>query len=622
MSEKKLRFLFLIMFMTAAIAPSGCRSSGVSLKPAMPSGNATSPQAALLPLFSQSLTASTTVAEPDGFAEYGNEPWPSGGSAISIDIDTPATRTTQDPNLPTSDSGTGPDAASDEKLAVREDSLLAGGITPSGTRPGGQRLAERPRNNPEAADLLDHWGYRRSQAIKEGLSLTPPLSGSDTFDLQATRSVAQRRSQTPIATNLQDGDEVQIIGTRRGVTFGRWAGEPADKPETYGLAGWTDYAAFTVSVSRDLQMALADPQPRYGNGSSRWNTLDVADLLQAEVDAFGYLSTRNFRSSHAAKGLGGTVRYAGGLLGAALDRAGLPPVTGDTSLAVDLATLSGAASFTSLTVYPDGTPEIFAGGSLHYPIELSANKIVGTGPGTTLQANFYGPKHEDVAGVLHDPRAGLLASFGATLDERPSREDVIASADYSVGLSYQRNTLNPANDGWYLYRCGTNSTCEARDDEAGRWNEWATTTRESVLASTAGWTLRNAARPEADYGYVLLERLTSASTDGARGRHVIDGYTGTMEHVAFGTGFERYSDWTTEPDVISPDFEHRWTGVQGTLSGSFPSGSTRWSGLMVGYQSSYDWGENPFVEGRATVDFSLSTNLVGRDVFRSGEPGR
>ena len=228
MGEKKLRILIVIMFMTAAIASSGCRSSGVGLNAAMPGSGATPPQSALLPLFSQSPTASTTVAEPEGFAEYGNEPELSGGSAIPIDIDTPATRTTQDPNLPTIGLDTSPGAVSDERLAVREDYLLAGGATPSGTKPGGRHLSEPARNNPVAADLLDHWGHRRSQAITEGLSLTPPLSGSDTFDLQTPRAAAEKRDKTPIAPNLQVGDEVRILGTRRGVTYGRWAGGPAD----------------------------------------------------------------------------------------------------------------------------------------------------------------------------------------------------------------------------------------------------------------------------------------------------------------------------------------------------------------------------------------------------------
>ncbi|MDE0331888.1 MAG: hypothetical protein OXL41_08465 [Nitrospinae bacterium] len=868
MSEKNLRILLVTVFLAAAIASTGCRSRGIGLDNAAPSDGVTPPSAASVPFFGQNPASGAVTAKPDGFTEYGNEAEPSGGSAIPVDIDPSTTQTTSNPNLPTIGPDSSPVALPDERLTVREDSLSAGDPTPGGTTPGGQRLDILPRNNPEAADLLDHWGHRRSEAIKEGLSLAPPLSGNDTFDLQAIRAAAENRADTTIAPNLQDGDEVRILGTRRGVTFGRWAGGPADtlsidfdlsgasplmtddpaframleragkawsnriadtwtpwkrppgelkgwltridssdtaprtrvrvgpegeistgleinfrdvevflpegtvgrgnqgvqprgdswephfgtislkrefleeaggarllglivheighvlgawkgnpspniwrgdaspileridsyvdktagawggpnvvalhggpapfqdaseprawvdgerdpnatdfefnhsgvcasimaycrsqtalriflpdaidfaflndlgmtiteeteKPETYGLAGWTDYAAFTVSVSRDLQIALADPQPHYGNGGSRWSTLDVLDLLQAEVDAFGYLSTGSFRQSHAAKGPDGTVRYAGGLLGAALDHAGLPPVTGDATLSVDLATLDGRASFTSLKVYPDGTPELFAGGSLHYPIELSADTIVGTAPGATFQADFYGPMHEDVAGVLHDPRAGLLAGFGATLDERPSGEDVIASADYLVGLSYQRNTQIPADEGWHQFRCGTDSVCEARDYDSNRWNPWATTTRENVLASSAGWTWRNAARTEADYDILRLERYTSASTDGARGRYVVDGLTGTLEHMAFGVGFEGLQNWET--DLTSNDFRDRWTGVQGTLSGSLPGGNARWSGRMLGYHSRYNWGENPFVEGRATVDFSLSTNLV------------
>ena len=867
MSEKKLRILLVTVFFAAAIASTGCRGRGVGLNTTVPSDGVTPPQAVALPFFGQSPTASTTIAEPNGFTEYGNETGPSGGSAIPIDIAPPATQITPGPTLPANVLDTSPGAFTGERLSVREDTLLAGGTTPSGTRPGGQRLGILPRNNPEATDLLDHWGHRRSQAIKKGLSLTPQLSGSDTFDLQAIRAAAERRSRTTIASNLQDGDEVQILGTRRGVSFGRWSGGPGDtlsidfdlsaasslitddpafrtmleragkawshrivdtwtrwerspgelkgwlntssgtraqvrvgpegeistgveivvkdvdlpesrvgranqgvqprgdswephfgsislkrefleetsgqepsgalllgqihhkighvlgawkgnpspniwrgdsslileridsyvdkttgawsgpnvvalhggpapfqdasdpyawvngqrdshvtdfefnhsgicasvmaycrhqnalqvilpdaidfaflkdlgmtiteeteRPETYGLAGWTDYAAFTVSVSRDLQIALADPQPHYGNGGSRWSTLDVIDLLQAEVDAFGYLSTGSFRQSHAAKGLDGTVRYLGGLLGAALDHAGLPPVTGDATLSVDLATLDGRASFISLKVYPDGTPEPFAGGSLHYPIELSVNTIVGTAPGATFQADFYGPMHEDVAGVLHDPRAGLLASFGATLDERPSKEDVIASADYMVGLSIRWGSINPVDDGWNQYRCGTDGVCEARDDDLNRWNPWVTTTRENVLTSSAGWTWRNAAKPEADYDILRLERFTSASTDGGRGRYVVDGLNGTLEHMAFGAGFERYNNWET--NTRSNDFLDHWTGLQGTLSDSLPGGNTQWSGRMLGYHSGYYWGENPLVEGRVTVDFSLSTNLV------------
>ena len=214
--------------------------------------------------------------------------------------------------------------------------------------------------------------------------------------------------------------------------------EETDRPETYGLAGWTDHAGFTVSVARDLQVGFADPQPYYDGAANDWQTLEVLDLLHVGVDVFGRRSAGGLLQSFSEEGAEATVRYAGGLIGAAIDRAWLPPVTGAASLAVNLGTLDGRASFTSLTVHTEGTPGVFAGGRLHYPFELSANALVGTTAGSTLRADFYGPQHQDVAGTLHDPGAGLLAGFGATVDDRPSREEVIASADHMGGYSYQR----------------------------------------------------------------------------------------------------------------------------------------------------------------------------------------
>ena len=176
MSEK-LRLLLVTVFLAAAIVSSGCRSRGVGLDTAMPGGDATPPQAALLPFFGQGPVASTTTAEPDGFSEYGDEPQPTGGSAIPIGMARPATRITPDPNLPADVLDTSPGAFSDERFAVPDDSLLAEDATPSGTRPGGRRLDILPRNNPEAADLLDHWGQRRNQTIAEGSPLRPHFSG-------------------------------------------------------------------------------------------------------------------------------------------------------------------------------------------------------------------------------------------------------------------------------------------------------------------------------------------------------------------------------------------------------------------------------------------------------------
>ena len=708
------------------------------------------------------------------------------------------------------------------------------------TTPDSRRLIERPRHNPQAADLLDHWGHRQAHGMVEGLALSAPTASDSGADLRALRTAAQGGSET-LVPDLQDGDAIDVLGVHRGVTYGRWTGGPGDtlsiefdlsraapkmrddpevramleragkvwshriadtwrvwerpagdlkgwlhdgtevrvgpggeistgveidvvdadvaagfagqakggvsapgaaweprfgtieidrthlqeageaelfatlaheighvlgawmgdnearnahtdttagawsgpnvvavhggpapfqdasdpnaplaspfdfahsgvcaslmaycrqntalpaflphaidvafladlgmtvtgetnRPETYGLAGWTDYAAFTLSLSRELQIALAEPQPYYDGAVNPWRKLDVIDLLQAEADVFGYRSTGDVRLSHAALGLSGTARYAGGLIGAALDRQGMPPVTGDASLALDLGTLNGTASFTSLQVYPDGVPEPFAAGALHYPFALSDNAIVGSGAALTLRADFYGPGHEDVAGVLHDPRAGLLASFGATTDDRPSRQDVIAAADYVAGMTYQRGSALATDNGWYDYRCQTDATCASRRHAgAAGWTDWTTTTRDTVLAATAGWNGRGAAWPDSDRGFVRIARQTSAATDGKRGRHAVDGYTGALAHSAFGVGFEQYTDGWAGPGGVSPGFGTTWAGFQGASSASLPRGTARWSGPMLGYQGALAGGANPFVTGRATVRFALPGNQV------------
>ena len=50
-------------------------------------------------------------------------------------------------------------------------------------------------------------------------------------------------------------------------------------------------------------------------------------------------------------------------------------------------------------------------------------------------------------------------------------------------------------------------------------------------------------------------------------------------------------------------------GNSGTGSDA-SGGNARWSGRMQGYQFNQPSGDNPFVEGRATLDFQLSTNLL------------
>ena len=387
--------------------------------------------------------------------------------------------------------------------------------------------------------------------------------------------------------------------------------DETERAETYGLAGWTDHAGFTLSVSRELRVALADPQPHYDGAANSGGFLDVVDLLAAEADVFGYRSSGSLRQSYSSEGLEGTARYAGGLLGAALDMDGRPPVTGDACLVVDLGTLDGMASFTSLAVHASGTSERFSGGKLHYPFELSDNAIIGTAASSTLRADFYGPGHEDVAGTLRDPRAGLLASFGASADDRSTREDVIAAANLVGGMSYRHGFADASENGWSLYRCETGTVCQRRDDnESVTWQDWASTTRADVLASTAWSDLQVTERPDADYGFLRITRHSTASTDARQGRRAVDGYTGTMEHAAFGTGFERYTDWQTESNGTLSSTDFIWSSFQGSWTGGRPTGRATWSGLMLGYQSDHEPHENPFVEGVATAIYYISDQTI------------
>ena len=390
-----------------------------------------------------------------------------------------------------------------------------------------------------------------------------------------------------------------------------------DRPETYGHAGWMDYAAFTVSVFRELDVSLADPQARYVDGGAPWSDLETVDLLWAEADAFGMQSAGSLAASFP---LAGTVRYAGGLIGTAIDIRCVPPVYGDASLWIGLEDLRGKASFTSLETEHSGGRYVFGDGSLHYPIAVTADGIRDEVSGASLVADFYGPRHDEVAGTLDDSRAGLIASFGARQDGRRVYLDAIEDADHVRGMAH-RSGFGDGVDGWYRFRCGSGSACEENFEwwkpESG-WSEVSAagdgTARERVLEWTAGWGDWVAEDVHADLGAIRIARRHAGSTDGRRGRYSRDGYFGTMTHASFGTGFHGYHDW--EDDGALRNFHTDGTGFQGDLSGTRPAGNAIWEGRMVGRQSGVEPGEDPFVQGQATVSVSLFSNEV--DIGFSG----
>ena len=339
--------------------------------------------------------------------------------------------------------------------------------------------------------------------------------------------------------------------------------DETDRPETYGLAGWTEHAGFSISVSRDLEIDLSDNLYRGRLRYSRPFELDVTDRLRAEVDTFGSPTLGDILQSFPVEDLQGTVRYSGGLLGAAIGRPDLPPVTGNASLAVNLGTFAGEASFTSLTVYPEGIPATFAGGSRDYPFELSGNAITGTGSGATLRASFYGPRHEGVAGTLRDPTVGLLASFGVSHDDgaervdadepSPSQEEVAGetrqgpervdadepSQEEVAGEIQQLDTI----------LAGSSDVEQARPAESGTVTAWAPTVEQDdtlhIGADAAPALDDLVARP--DYGGVAVS--SGRVRDGTGAARVVEYLKqqigATYRSVPATAGLPTYSDVPT-----------------------------------------------------------------------------
>lgn len=90
----------------------------------------------------------------------------------------------------------------------------------------------------------------------------------------------------------------------------------------------------------------------------------------------------------------------------------LPPVFGDAELEVNLATLQGAARFSNLAVVVENVSHSFRRSSLQYAIDVTGNSF--SDANGHINGSFYGPAHEEMAGILDDrtPSVNLLAGFG------------------------------------------------------------------------------------------------------------------------------------------------------------------------------------------------------------------
>ena len=178
--------------------------------------------------------------------------------------------------------------------------------------------------------------------------------------------------------------------------------ETASDTEVYGYGAWGRYSAWGAGVERFL-----------GFNDQGGRDISVQDELRAGADAIGVSPTTTLAEAHSSTPQG-RVTWTGSLIGVDMGSAKLPPVFGDAELGVDLATLDGTAQFENLTVHVDGEATGFRASRVEYDISVTGNSF--SDDGGRLVGSFYGPAHEEMAGVLNDqaPGINLLAGFGGT----------------------------------------------------------------------------------------------------------------------------------------------------------------------------------------------------------------
>ena len=177
--------------------------------------------------------------------------------------------------------------------------------------------------------------------------------------------------------------------------------ETAAEPEIYGYGAWGAYSAWGAGVERVLGYE--------DDGTD----VSARDRLRAGADAFGIAPGMGFADRYLPPETSlGSVTWSGSLIGVDLGSGGLPPVFGDAMLSVDLSNFEGALRFDDLTVLTEGRASPFRAGSLEYFVDVSGNAF--SDQAGRVHGMFYGPGHEEMAGVLHDdrPDIDLLGGFG------------------------------------------------------------------------------------------------------------------------------------------------------------------------------------------------------------------
>ena len=165
---------------------------------------------------------------------------------------------------------------------------------------------------------------------------------------------------------------------------------PAE-PELYSYGAWAKHSAWVVTAARHMTFTATR----------------ITDHIAVEADVFGTPTTADFAAAHT-----GTLTWSGSLL--ASDMVKFAPVFGEAEIVLSADTLAGAVRFTNLQTAVDVEAQArltrWRRSSLAYDVTVEANGF--TDADGKVAGGFYGPNHEEAAGVLDDKAEKILGAFG------------------------------------------------------------------------------------------------------------------------------------------------------------------------------------------------------------------
>lgn len=168
------------------------------------------------------------------------------------------------------------------------------------------------------------------------------------------------------------------------------------EPEQYSYGAWADHSAWVVMASRTMT----------------FSPYRITDRIDVEADVYGVRSDQDFAEAHT-----GTLTWEGSLL--ATDMAKFAPVFGDAEIILSADTLEGSTQFSNLQTVQDVEGQAHLTGwrksTLEYTVRVEENGF--TDADGKVAGGFYGPNHEEVAGILDDGSERILGAFGGTRSE-------------------------------------------------------------------------------------------------------------------------------------------------------------------------------------------------------------